>query len=292
MSIFKAIILGIVQGLTEFLPVSSSGHLAIMKNLLHVETETGILFDVLLHCATLIAVLVVMYRDVFKLIVDFFGIVRDVAINIGRFFSNLTSIHKKPYIVIASTSYRKFVVMLIISTIPTGILGILLSDVVESASVALLVPGVCLIATGLILFLSDLLKEGRKKPKNANYGDAFVVGVSQGVATLPGLSRSGVTITACLLCGFDRKFAVKYSFIMSMPAILGAMILELKDIGGTPVGGSDIAAYIIGMIVAAVVGFFAIRIMLNLVMNRYFKYFAFYCLGVGAISIIAYLVTL
>ena len=292
MSIFKAIILGIVQGLTEFLPVSSSGHLAIMKNLLHVETETGILFDVLLHCATLIAVLVVMYRDVFKLIVDFFGIVRDVAINIGRFFSNLTSIHKKPYIVIASTSYRKFVVMLIISTIPTGILGILLSDVVESASVALLVPGVCLIATGLILFLSDLLKEGRKKPKNANYGDAFVVGVSQGVATLPGLSRSGVTITACLLCGFDRKFAVKYSFIMSMPAILGAMILELKDIGGTPIGGSDIAAYIIGMIVAAVVGFFAIRIMLNLVMNRYFKYFAFYCLGVGAISIIAYLVTL
>lgn len=292
MSIFKAIILGIVQGLTEFLPVSSSGHLAIMKNLLHVETETGILFDVLLHCATLIAVLVVMYRDVFKLIVDFFGIVRDVAINIGRFFSNLTSIHKKPYIVIASTSYRKFVVMLIISTIPTGILGILLSDVVESASVALLVPGVCLIATGLILFLSDLLKEGRKKPKNANYGDAFVVGVSQGVATLPGLSRSGVTITACLLCGFDRKFAVKYSFIMSMPAILGAMILELKDIGGTPVGGSEIAAYIIGMIVAAVVGFFAIRIMLNLVMNRYFKYFAFYCLGVGAISIIAYLVTL
>lgn len=292
MSIFKAIILGIVQGLTEFLPVSSSGHLAIMKNLLHVETETGVLFDVLLHCATLIAVLVVMYRDVFKLIVDFCGIVRDVAINIGRFFSNLTSIHKKPYIVIASTSYRKFVVMLIISTIPTGILGIVLSDIVESASMALLVPGICLIATGIILFLSDLLKEGRKKPKNANYGDAFVVGVSQGVATLPGLSRSGVTITACLLCGFDRKFAVKYSFIMSMPAILGAMILEIKDIGGTSLGGSEIAAYIIGMITAAVVGFFAIRIMLNLVMNRYFKYFAFYCLGVGAISVIAYLVTL
>lgn len=292
MSIFKAIILGIVQGLTEFLPVSSSGHLAIMKNLLHVETETGILFDVLLHCATLIAVFAVMYRDVIKLIVDFFGILRDVFINIGRFFSNLTAVHKKPYIVIASTSYRKFVIMLIISTIPTGILGLLLADVVDSASTALLVPGVCLLATGLILFLSDMLSDGRKKPKNANYGDAFVVGVSQGVATLPGLSRSGVTITAALLCGFDRKFAVKYSFIMSMPAILGAMILELKDIGGTHLAGSEIAAYIIGMIVAAVVGFFAIRVMLNVVMNRYFKYFAFYCLGIGAISIIAYLVTL
>lgn len=292
MSIFKAIILGIVQGLTEFLPVSSSGHLAIMKNLLHVETDTGILFDVLLHCATLIAVFIVMYRDIIKLIVDFFGIVRDTFINIGRFFSNLTAVHKKPYIVLASTSYRKFVIMLIISTIPTGILGVLLGDVVESTSTALLIPGICLIATGLILFVSDLLNEGKKKPKNANYGDAFVVGVSQGVATLPGLSRSGVTITACLLCGFDRKFAVKYSFIMSMPAILGAMILELKDIGGTHLAGSEIAAYILGMIVAAVVGFFAIRIMLNIVMNRYFKYFAFYCLGIGAVSIIAYLVML
>lgn len=292
MSIFKAIILGIVQGLTEFLPVSSSGHLAIMKNLLHVETDTGILFDVLLHCATLIAVFAVMYRDIIKLIVDFFGIVRDVFINIGRFFSNLTAVHKKPYIVLASTSYRKFVIMLIISTIPTGILGILLGDVIESVSTALLIPGICLIATGLILFISDLLNEGKKKPKTANYGDAFVVGVSQGVATLPGLSRSGVTIAACLLCGFDRKFAVKYSFIMSMPAILGAMILELKDIGGTHLAGNEIAAYILGMVVAAVVGFFAIRIMLNLVMNRYFKYFAFYCLGIGAVSIIAYLVML
>ena len=147
----------------------------------------------------------------------------------------------------------------------------------------------------LLLFhlrVSFFLNKGKKKPKTANYGDAFVVGVSQGVATLPGLSRSGVTIAACLLCGFDRKFAVKYSFIMSMPAILGAMILELKDIGGTHLAGNEIAAYILGMVVAAVVGFFAIRIMLNLVMNRYFKYFAFYCLGIGAVSIIAYLVML
>ena len=292
MSVFQAIILGIVQGLTEFLPVSSSGHLAIMKNLLGVNTDTGILFDVLLHFATLIAVFAVMYKDIIKLIVDFFQIVRDVCINIGRFFSNLTAIHKKPYIVIASTSYRKFVIMLIISTIPTGILGVLLSEVVDSASTALLSPGICLIATGLILFLADLLKEGRKKPKTANYGDALAIGVTQGISVLPGLSRSGTTITACLLCGFDRKFAVKYSFIMSMPAILGAMILELKDIGGTHLAGNEIAAYIIGMVIAAVVGFFAIRIMLNVVMNRYFKFFAFYCLIIGAISIIGYLVKL
>ncbi len=293
MSIFQAIILGLIQGLTEFLPVSSSGHLAIMKHLLKVNTETGLLFDVLLHLATLLAIFAVLYRDIIKLIVDFFGIVVDVCRNIGRFFSNFSAIEKRPYIVLASTSYRKFVILLVFSTIPTGILGILLKSVVETVSSALLVPGICLICTAIILFLADLLNEGHKKPKNANYGDAFAVGVAQGISTLPGLSRSGTTITACLLCGFDRKFAVKYSFIMSMPAIMGATVIELIDVvGGTSSSAGNTGAYIVGMIVAAVVGFFAIRIMLNIVVNRYFKFFAFYCLAIGAISIIAYLVML
>jgi len=290
MSILQAVILGLVQGLTEFLPVSSSGHLAIMRNLLGVNTDTGALFDVLLHFATLLAIFAVLYRDIIKLVVDFFGIVRDSCINIGRFFSNFSAIQKKPYIQLASTSYRKFVIMLLVSTVPTGILGILLDDVVEAVSASLLIPGICLIASGCILFLSDLVNDGHKKPKTANYGDAFAVGIAQGISTLPGLSRSGVTISAGLLCGFDRKFAVKYSFIMSMPAILGATLLKLKDVGGTSTLSSDVTAYIIGMAVAAAVGFFAIRIMLNVVLNRYFKYFAFYCLIAGAISIIAYLV--
>lgn len=290
MSILQAVILGLVQGLTEFLPVSSSGHLAIMQNLLGVNTDTGALFDVLLHFATLLAIFAVLYRDIIKLVVDFFGIVRDSCINIGRFFSNFSAIQKKPYIQLASTSYRKFVIMLLVSTVPTGILGILLDDVVEAVSASLLIPGICLIASGCILFLSDLVNDGHKKPKTANYGDAFAVGIAQGISTLPGLSRSGVTISAGLLCGFDRKFAVKYSFIMSMPAILGATLLKLKDVGGTSTLSSDVTAYIIGMAVAAAVGFFAIRIMLNVVLNRYFKYFAFYCLIAGAISIIAYLV--
>ncbi len=290
MSILQAIIMGIIQGLTEFLPVSSSGHLAIIKNLLGVETDTGLLFDVLLHAATLIAVCAVMFRDIIKLITDFFLIVRDLFINIGRAFKNVFSQEKTPYKVLASTSYRKFVIMLVISTIPTGILGYLMKDIIESVSGALLVPGICLLATGVILLISDFLEDGRKKPKDAGYGDAFAIGAAQGVATLPGLSRSGTTITACLLCGFDRRFAVKYSFIMSIPAIVGALILELKDFGETQVETSEIAAYCVGMIVAAVVGYIAIRLMLKIVQNRYFKYFAFYCLGIGAVSVIAYLI--
>lgn len=290
MSILQAIIMGIIQGLTEFLPVSSSGHLAIMKNLLGVKTDTGLLFDVLLHVATLIAVCAVMFREIIKLAADFIFIIRDLFINIGRAFKNIFVQEKAPYKVIASTSYRKFVIMLLISTIPTGILGYLMKDMIESVGGALLAPGICLLVTGVILLISDFLEDGMKKPKDANYGDAFVVGVAQGVATLPGLSRSGATITACLLCGFDRRFAVKYSFIMSIPAIIGALILELKDLGGTQVESSEIVVYCIGMIAAAVVGYIAIRLMLTIVQNRYFRYFAFYCLGIGAVSVIAYLI--
>ncbi len=292
MSILQAIIMGIVQGLTEFLPVSSSGHLAIMKNLLGVDTDTGLLFDVLLHVATLIAVFAVMYRDIIKLIVDFFLIVRDFFVNIGLAFRNLFSSHKQPYRVLASTSYRKFVIMLLISTIPTGILGYLMKDMIEGASTTLLVPGICLLGTGIILLISDFLEDGRKKPKDANYGDAFAIGTAQGIATLPGLSRSGTTITACLLCGFDRRFAVKYSFIMSMPAILGAMVLELKDFGEIQLESGELISYIIGMIFAAAVGYAAVRIMIKIVQNRYFKFFAFYCMGIGAVSVIAYLILL
>ena len=292
MSFIQAIVMGIVQGLTEFLPVSSSGHLAIFKNILKVDTDTGILFDVLLHVATLIAVFLVYYRDVIRLITEFFKIAADSFKNVGRFFRNLFSSGEKlPYKRLATSSYKRFVILLIISTIPTAMIGILLKNVVEGVSGNLLVTGICLLGTGGILLLSDYMEERHKKPKDASYADAAAIGVAQGIATLPGLSRSGSTIMAALLCGFDRKFAVKYSFIMSMPAILGALVLELKDIE-SGLSGSEIGAYIVGMIFALIVGYVALRLTIKLVMNKYFKYFSFYCFAVGAISVIAYIIML
>ncbi len=290
MSIFQAIIMGIVQGLTEFLPISSSGHLAIFKNILKIDTDTGILFDVLLHAATLIAVFLVYYKDIIKLIVEFFKIAFESIKNVGRFFGNLFSKEKRPYRKLATSSYRRFAILIIISTIPTACMGLLLKNIVEGVSGNLLVTGVCLLGSGGILLLSGFAEEKNKKPREAAYSDGLAIGIAQGFATLPGLSRSGTTITAALLCGFERKFAVKYSFIMSMPAILGALILELKDIE-SDISGSEIGAYIAGMIFALVVGYLALRIMIKLVINRYFKYFSFYCFAVGAISIIVFLVT-
>lgn len=291
MTIVQAIILGVIQGLTEFLPVSSSGHLAIMKNILRMDLETGALYDVLLHVATLVAICIVMRKDIVKLILEFISIVRDVFTNFLIFIDRITHKDDQYYIKIMSSAYRRFVVLIIVSSIPTAIIGFLLNDIIETVENELLVPGICLIATAVIILISDFLADGTKKPKDATVYDAFAIGTAQGIATLPGLSRSGTTITACILCGFDRKFAVKYSFIMSMPAIFGALILKLSKISSETVTGGDIAVYIVGMVIAAVVGYFALTFTTKLVQKKSFKYFAFYCFGIGVVSIIAYIIS-
>lgn len=285
MSWLQAILMGLIQGLTEFLPVSSSGHLALFKILFHVETDTGLLFDVLLHIGTLIAVFMVYFKDIISLIKEFICIVIDFIYNIICLIKRNGNYRK-----IVTNTYRKFVVMIIVSTIPTGIIGFVGRDFIEHASEILFIPGICLIITAGLLTICDYAKSGIKKVKQASYANAFIIGIAQGFATLPGISRSGTTITACVLSGFERKFAVKYSFILSVPAILGALVLELKDIGSMSIASSDVSKYVVGMIVAAVVGYICIKAMLVVVRNRKFKYFALYCLAIGIVSIIGYAV--
>ena len=287
MTLVQAIFMGIIQGLTEFLPVSSSGHLALFKILFGVKTDTGMLFDVLLHVGTLAAICTVYYRDIAKLFVEGLCIVRDVILNIGIFFRNcfFKASGRRNGGEAALLPYRKFVLLILVSTIPTGVIGYVGKNVVEQASEILLVPGICLILTGVLLLIADHAKEGEKLPKNVTYSNAFLIGISQGVATLPGLSRSGTTITACLISGFNRKFAVKYSFIMSIPAILGAMVLELKDFTPAAVPGLEISYYAVGMVIAAVLGYICIKTMLFIVKKQKFIGFAIYCFIIGAVSI-------
>lgn len=288
MSLFQAIIMAIIQGLTEFLPVSSSGHLAIFKIMFGVETDTGILYDVLLHVGTLAAICLVYYKDIWRLLVEGCGIVRDAFVDVVIFFRNKIQKEDEKYRDVISNGYRKFVMLVILSTIPTGVIGFFGRDVVTMSTEILIVPGICLIITGILLLIADHTKEGNKLPKSITYTEAFGIGIAQGIATLPGLSRSGTTITVCLLSGYQRSFAVKYSFIMSIPAILGALVLELNDLGGITVAPVEIAYYIIGMVIAAVVGYICIKMMLAIVRKKKFTVFAIYCFGVGALSIIGY----
>ena len=288
MTLLEAIFLAIVQGLTEFLPVSSSGHLAIFQNVFKIE-EADMLFDVLLHLGTLIAIFICYWKDIKKLIVNGFAILGLWIANAGIFIANIFSKEKKPMKKVITSSYRKFVIMVIISTIPTGIIGVLGEKLIGEAGKQLLVPGICLIITSAILFVSDRLPVGEKTPKSTTYGDAVKVGIVQGLATLPGISRSGSTITAGLACGFTKSFAVKYSFIMSIPAVLGAVVLELKD-GLPEVADGVLTNYLIGTVVSGVVGFFCIKVVLKLINNNKFKYFSYYCLLAGIASIVGYFV--
>lgn len=289
MSLLEAILMGLIQGITEFLPVSSSGHLALFQIAFDLD-EVGLLFDCLLHLGTLIAVFAVYYKDIWKMICAGFAIIGDFFANIGVVFSHLTGKKETPYRRVVCNSYRKFVMLVIVSTIPTGIIGIVASDLIEYASTVLIVPGICLIITSVLLFIADRCKEGSKMPKHVSYTNAFVIGMCQGVATMPGISRSGTTITACLLSGFDRKFAVKYSFIMSIPAILGSLVLQIFDIKDLKLDATQWLYYVIGTAVAAIVGYICIKIMLYVVKQKKYTFFSLYCLIVGIISIVVYFV--
>lgn len=280
MNIFQAIILGIIQGLAEFLPVSSSGHLAIIQNLLNVKTDTGMLFDVLLHVGTLTSIFIVFWKDIVKLIIEFFGI-------IGDFFKRF----KDPDLIVLSSGYRRFVLLIIVSSIPTAIIGYMARDFVDYASSTLLIPGIGLIITSILLFVCDRIGDGRKGIKKISYLNAFEIGMAQGVATLPGISRSGATIAVSLMLGVKKETAVKYSFIMSIPAVLGATLLELKDVSDAAIEVGTVISYFVGMVVAAVVGYFAIRVMIGVVRRKRYLYFSIYCLVIGLIAVAGHFIT-
>lgn len=291
MTLFESIILGIIQGIAEFLPISSSGHLAIFKKLFGLK-DVGLTYDILLHAGTLVAVFIVYWKDILRLIIEGIGIIVDACRNIGRFFKKLSGNKQINYVKVLRTTYRKFVMFVIISTIPTGIIGVVFKKLFNLDNPALIVPGIGLLITALLLLTVDSLPKGRKTPKNMRYKDSVIIGIAQGIATLPGISRSGTTLTVGVLCGLERKFAVKYSFIMSIPAILGACVLDIKDMlkPENAISSTELTYYIVGAIVAAIVGYFSIKVLLALYRNQKIRYFAYYCFTAGIVAIIAYFI--
>ncbi|MDO4523103.1 MAG: undecaprenyl-diphosphate phosphatase [Eubacteriales bacterium] len=290
MNIIQSIFLGIVQGITEFLPVSSSGHLAIIQNLLGINTDGGLLFDILLHLGTLVAVCLVFHKDLARMLVETIAMIGDLIGNLQVRIHNHKEQDARRYKKIIHNNYRKFVLMVLISTIPTGIIGVAASELVELANTTLITPGICLILTAMLLLIADVVENGRKVPKDISYSNAFFIGIAQGLSILPGLSRSGTTIAACLISGFDRRFAVRYSFIMSIPAVLGAVILEIHKAAGANLALGQIGIYLVGAVFAGLTGYFCIRKMLVIVRKKKFKGFAVYCLIAGIVAITGYFV--
>ena len=290
MTILQAIFLGIIQGLTEFLPVSSSGHLAIAQNIFEIDTGGSMLFDIMLHVGTLAAVFVAYRKDIVRMIREAICICIDIGANTKISISNRKNDEALRYKRIIHNNYRKFVVLILVSTIPTGVIGYAAKNLVEAASATLIVPGVCLLLTGVLLVVADFTEDGKKIPRDVSYTNGFFIGIAQGISTLPGLSRSGTTITACLVSGFDKRFAVKYSFLMAVPAVLGASVLEIKDAVAEEITGNLVLCCVIGAVVAGLVGYVCIKVMLSIVRKKKFKGFAIYCLVLGVAAIAAHFI--
>ena len=274
MTLLSSILLGLIQGVAEFLPISSSGHLAIAEHLLGASgTHPPEFFDVLLHLGTLAAVFVAYWGDIRDMIVEFFCGVRDLAR------------HSTP---VPVPPARRMILLIIVGTLPLfAVLPI--KDAVEGLADNIYFVGGALIVTGFLLFASDRVKKGRKTERSATLLDVFLVGVAQAIATCPGISRSGTTITAGCFVGFERKFAVRYSFLMSIPAILGANILSIKDAMETVVW-AEVPIYMAGVLVSAVEGYACIRLLKMIADKGKFGFFAYYCWAVGALTLVLSLI--
>ena len=274
MSIIEAIIYGIIQGIAEFLPISSSGHLALAQNFFGTEAESSFTFNIALHLATLVSVCVVYRKDVIDLFNGFFSLVKKIFT--GKIKSGLDK-------------GEKLFLMLCVATlplVPVKLLG--LDDAVESLSSISWAIGILLIINGFMLIMSDRLNVGGTTAENGGFLRPLGVGIMQAVlGVLPGISRSGSTITGGKFCGYSREEAVRFSFLMSIPAILGACVFELPDMFSEGFDAQIIAPVLCGAVTAAVVGFFAIKLLQYLTKNKSFTFFAVYCIVIGAAAIAA-----
>ncbi len=265
MSTLQAVILGLIQGLTEFLPVSSSGHLTLGKALLGVSQE-GILFEVVVHLGTFFAVISAFREDVLWLLKGIAG-----------FFPNAE--RRKHH---SQEAALRYIAYLFWATIPAVIVGLFFKDWVEQAFSDPFLAACLLIVTGLILLLSRL---GLKSTGEVNIKRSLIIGISQAFAILPGISRSGTTISVGMLAGVNREEAARFSFLMALPAIGGAFILHLKDIGDTAFDTGHLLPLIAGFVVAYLSGLFAIKVLLAVVKKGRFDYFAWYCFAIGFIAL-------
>ncbi|MDR3062660.1 MAG: undecaprenyl-diphosphatase UppP [Methanobrevibacter sp.] len=267
MDIFQAIIIGIVQGLTEFLPISSSAHLIFIQSLLGVQ-EAGISFDILLHLGTLFAVVVYYFKDIIAMIKAFFLSIADIFK--GKFVEEFKN-----------NDYKKLAWLVIIGTIPAGLVGYLFNSQIESAFDGLYIPSFFLLITGILLYTSQRINTGNKNIKESGLKETVLVGISQAFALIPGLSRSGTTISTGLFLGLDKEFAAKFSFLLAIPTILGAVILQIDEIGAGL--DSNLLAYLIGFLAALISGYLAISVLLKLIKEKSLDIFVYYCWIVGVV---------
>ena len=275
MDVIQAIIIGTVQGLTEFLPVSSSAHLVLVPEVLGVQGSLA--FDTVLHVGTLAAVFTYFWNDIVHMVRAFLSSIRDIPS--GNFREG-----------IREDRFKRLAWMVIIGTVPAGLAGVLFKDFFEALFSSTVAVGFFLIVTGLLLWGSERVSRGVSEKlsiEKLGVRNSLIIGCAQALAIAPGISRSGATISAGLFLGFERELVARYSFLLSIPAILGAALVQVKDISV----GFDLleASMIAGFLAAAVSGYAAIKFFLKLIKERDLNVFAYYCWALGIITLAVFL---
>ena len=278
MTLLNSLILGIIQGVAEFLPISSSGHLSIAQNLLGlgVEGTDDVFFDVLLHLGTLGAVFVAYWQDIKEMILEFFRTISDLA---GR-----RTVEKLP-------PARRLILLIVAGTLPLFLI-LPVKEAVEGLYANTFFVGGALLVTGLLLYFCDRLRKGRKNERSASIVDVLIVGLGQAVATCPGISRSGMTISMGCFRGMERRFAVRFAFLLSIPAVLGANILKIGDVVEAGIDVKLLPAYLLGVAAAGVSGYLSIRLVRLVAEKGRFGAFAYYCWAAGAVTLVLSLLKL
>jgi undecaprenyl-diphosphatase len=269
----ESVILGLAQGLSEFLPISSSGHLALLEHFFGIEEDRVLSFAALLHLGTLFSIFFVYYKEIWALLCELGAVLRDLLTGRGpRVNANET---------------RRLGFMILTATVPTAIVGLLLRDVFSELYTSLVAIGVGLLITGSMMFVSERMARGAGDVADLRFRHAFFVGVMQSIALCPGISRSGATITGGLFSGMKRELAVRFAFLISIPSVLGAILLEAPEAFGVGLETAMLPSLGAGLVVSALSGFFAIKTMIRVVSIGKLRYFSFYTWALGAL-VVAY----
>ena len=273
MNPLQAIILGVVQGLTEFFPVSSSGHLVLFQHLFGLR-EPALFFDISVHVGTLLAVLLYFYKDIANLFKSVF-----------RFFAQIFMPGTNPFPGWRHDPDLKMAGLILVGSIPTTILGLGFHQIADQLFASLLVVGFALCFTAVLLLGTRLVKSGGRGIIEFTLWGALIIGVAQGMSVIPGISRSGATIAACLMLGLNRDAAARFSFLLAIPAILGALVLNVVS-GSAGWGGLSPAVIGLGVLTSAGVGYLALATLIKIVRHGQLFYFAPYCLVIGVVVLL------
>lgn len=286
MDYLQTILLGIIQGLTEFLPISSAGLIDFVEHVLHIQGSTEFL-NILLHAGTLLAILLAMQKDVIKLGREAARMVRDIVINL-RLTIRAAKAHEEPrYIHIVTSNYRQLVVLVISSTISTGVAAFFLRKAASISSGSPMYSGIGMLLTGILLLVADMVPAGSKIPKDISWKQGVLIGLIQGLSVISGISRTGIVLVTGILLGFNKKLAIRFSYLLSIPVVTGALLTQVGKIPVIMMSPRYAGTCLAGMACAALVGILMIQTVSKFVRQRRLRMFAIWSFVAGIVIIAA-----